>query len=253
MAARLKMHYNSAAIVPREVIVGDVWTRNEFTGGLKTDSNPLTFFVESNSSQRIHNYSDGTFVTVVFDVVDSEESYGIGFSHAKADFVGWDYDSNTTVVKTPTIVNIVGKSELGPHSYTSADVPPSCTAEGYTLHECSVCGDTYTDGNTEKLPHSFELSSVITEPTFTTEGVGEYICSVCKKTETGSVPVLERWMKGDLNNDGTINAIDSNIMSRILVGKVPTLQQEDAADIYEDGRLTAQDSYVLKLKIGGKQ
>ncbi len=252
VAARLKMHYNGSTLTPREVLVGDVWTQDEFTGGIKTDSNPLTFFVESNPSQRIHNYNDGTFVTVVFDIIDDEGSYGIGFSHAKADFVGWDYDTNTTVTKTPTIINIVGKSELGPCSYSSTTIPPSCTAEGYTVHECSICGNSYSDGNTDKTPHSFEFSSVITEPTFTDEGLNEYTCTVCGATETRTVPVLERWMKGDLNNDSAINAIDTNLFRRLLVGYVFSVQSIDAADMDENGEVNAKDAYRLKLLVSGK-
>ena len=252
VAARLKMHYNSATLVPREIIVGDVWTRNEFTGGLKTDANPLTFFVESNPSQRIHNYNDGTFVTVVFDIIDTAGSYGIGFSHAKSDFVGWDFSSNTTITQTPTIINIVGKSELGPHSYYETTVPPTCITEGYTLHQCSLCNDSYNDSIVDVLPHSFEFSSVITAPTFTTEGLHEYSCTVCNESETRTVPALERWQKGDLNNDKAVNAIDTNLFRRVLVGYTLGPQAYDAADIDGNGELNAMDAYRLKLLVSGK-
>ena len=252
VAARLKLHYNGDTLSPREVIIGDVWTQEEFTGGIRINNNPLTFFVESNPSQRIHNYENGTFVTVVFDIIDSDGSYGIGFSHAKADFVGWDYDTNSTVVKTPTIINIVGKNELGPHSYTSTVIPPSCTAEGYTLHECSICNDSYTDTPVAMTEHALNLFAVIKEPTLTDEGICEYRCSACGYAEQRAIPVLERWMTGDLNNDKTVNAIDTNLFRRLLVGYAFSMQAVDAADIDKNGEINAKDAYALKLMVSGK-
>lgn len=40
------------------------------------------------------------------------------------------------------------------HKYTEAEVAPTCTKVGYTLHTCSVCGDTYTSNTVAALGHS---------------------------------------------------------------------------------------------------
>lgn len=50
------------------------------------------------------------------------------------------------------------KDELG-HQYTSEVVAPTKDREGYTLHTCSVCGDSYTDNVTAKLPSGGSSSS----------------------------------------------------------------------------------------------
>ena len=50
------------------------------------------------------------------------------------------------------------KDALG-HSYVSEVVPPTKEREGYTLHTCSVCGDSYTDNVTAKLPSKGSSSS----------------------------------------------------------------------------------------------
>lgn len=50
------------------------------------------------------------------------------------------------------------KNSLG-HKYTSKVVPPTKEREGYTLHTCSVCQDSYTDNVTAKLPAKGSSSS----------------------------------------------------------------------------------------------
>ena len=41
------------------------------------------------------------------------------------------------------------------HSYTETVVDPTCITGGYTLHECSLCGDSYRDNEVPKLGHNF--------------------------------------------------------------------------------------------------
>lgn len=40
------------------------------------------------------------------------------------------------------------------HSYTSKVIEPTTEREGYTLHTCSVCNDTYTDNHKDKLTNN---------------------------------------------------------------------------------------------------
>ena len=90
--------------------------------------------------------------------------------------------------------------------YNNTVTAPTCTAQGYTTHTCSVCGysykDTYTDANghawgawtkisdtqhkrtcqtdanhTETADHSF--NSVVTAPTCTEQGYTTHTCADC--------------------------------------------------------------------------
>ena len=70
-----------------------------------------------------------------------------------------------------------GKDEVSDHDYISVVTDPTCTAEGYTTHTCSVCGDTYTDDKIAALGHKYV--SVVTDPTCTVDGYTTYTCSVC--------------------------------------------------------------------------
>ena len=54
---------------------------------------------------------------------------------------------------------------------------------------------------------------------------------------------------GDVNNDGTVNSVDANIMKRIRVGFSVSHQAVDAADINEDGAVNSMDAALLKRTI----
>ena len=45
-------------------------------------------------------------------------------------------------------------TEKAGHSYESVVITPTCTADGYTTHTCSVCGESYTDSIVKALSHT---------------------------------------------------------------------------------------------------
>lgn len=63
------------------------------------------------------------------------------------------------------------------HSYKTTVVPPTCTAMGYTVYECSECGDSYTADFTDKSEHSF--IPAVTAPTCSEMGYTTYTCENC--------------------------------------------------------------------------
>lgn len=46
--------------------------------------------------------------------------------------------------------------DLLEHNYKETVVDPTCTEQGYTKYECSVCGDTYEESQTDALGHLFD-------------------------------------------------------------------------------------------------
>ena len=74
------------------------------------------------------------------------------------------------------------------HTYESVVTPPSCTANGYTTHTCTICGDSYTDASTDALGHDYKAA--ITEPTCTTQGYTTYTCSRCNDSYTDTTYAL---------------------------------------------------------------
>ena len=63
------------------------------------------------------------------------------------------------------------------HSYSDNVVSPTCTAEGYTEHTCIVCGDSFNDAVTSKILHSY--GAIVVSPTCSAEGYTEHTCIVC--------------------------------------------------------------------------
>ncbi|MBR6413039.1 MAG: S-layer homology domain-containing protein [Oscillospiraceae bacterium] len=74
------------------------------------------------------------------------------------------------------------------HSYTTTVTQPTCTAQGYTTHTCSVCGDSYKDSYTNALGHSWDAGTVTLEPTETEPGVKTFTCTRCGETKTAPIP-----------------------------------------------------------------
>lgn len=78
------------------------------------------------------------------------------------------------------------------HNYTESVVKPTCTSKGYTQHKCS-CGDSYKDAQTAALGHEY-TERVIT-PTIENKGYTEHVCVLCghsyKDSYTDKLPVVE--------------------------------------------------------------
>ena len=110
--------------------------------------------------------------------------------------------------RTCTVCGDVLAEKLG-HDYKAVVTAPTCTADGYTTHTCSRCGDTYTDSTTEALGHKpgteadclndrtctvcdevladklgHDYKAVVTAPTCTTDGYTTHTCSRCGDTYT---------------------------------------------------------------------
>jgi len=249
-AAKLTTAYNGEALSLREAKNGNVWRDADYPGGWNTSANPFATYAEDMTGNE-YNDKNGVFYTLVFDIIDDSLDYGFKFTHTAGSFPAWDNSTNSLIKHTPTLINIIGASELGDHSYVTETVPPTCTEGGYTINTCTFCGDSSKTNEVSATGHALSIKQMIKEPTFTEEGMAEYVCSTCGTTETASVPVLERYKKCDINNDGDISPKDSNLLLRFLVGESASLQEFDAADCVEDNVLNGKDSNKMKRVIAG--
>ena len=66
------------------------------------------------------------------------------------------------------------------HSYEPTVIPPTCTTMGYTVYECSECGDSYTADFTDKAKHCF--IPAVTAPTCSEMGYTTYTCESCNES-----------------------------------------------------------------------
>ena len=63
------------------------------------------------------------------------------------------------------------------HDYVSTVTEPTCTEQGYTIHTCSGCGESYVDCYSDPLGHDYV--AVVTAPTCTEQGFTTHTCSIC--------------------------------------------------------------------------
>ena len=88
------------------------------------------------------------------------------------------------VFKTQEIISAKG------HSYNSVTVQPTCTSDGYTVHTCSSCGNTYQDGEIASKGHTEAVLKGYAA-TCTANGLsdGKY-CSVCNEVILSQTKML---------------------------------------------------------------
>ena len=91
----------------------------------------------------------------------------------------------------------------GEHQYKTHPVAATCTNPGYTVRECSVCGDRHIEDITSVLPHNYE-SHVIAA---TCEGGGKTIhrCDGCGSSFVTdyTAPLGHSWNEGTLITNAT--------------------------------------------------
>ena len=77
-------------------------------------------------------------------------------------------------------------AKLG-HDYKTTVVAPTCTKQGYTLHKCSRCGDSYKDTYKDATGHNWSKWTTTKAATCTADGVQTRKCTVCGKTESKTI------------------------------------------------------------------
>ena len=76
------------------------------------------------------------------------------------------------------------------HKFVDTVVAPTCTAQGYTLHKCSVCGEETKDTYTDALGHEYGEWVIDTPATENTEGSKHRDCIRGDDTQTAVIPKL---------------------------------------------------------------
>ncbi len=251
-AGRVKVGYNASTLILREFVNGDVWSSRDYTGGVNIESNPVSVFTEDYTTGLMNNTNNGRYFTLIFDILDPKGEYNVSFSSAKGDFHSWNQKSSLMTFYPLTVVSLIGKSELGDHSYLESTTEPTCAAGGFTEYTCEFCGDSYVADKKDPIGHSWNYVDTPKEPTLKEEGTALYSCASCGEWKTESIPVLERWAKGDLNNDGETNSLDSNLLKRVIVGSHVSEQALDAADVDNNGDVNSYDSLLIKRIITGR-
>ncbi|RGF51591.1 leucine-rich repeat domain-containing protein [Eubacterium sp. AF36-5BH] len=83
---------------------------------------------------------------------------------------------------------LIGSLTFHTHTYVDTVKKSTCISNGYTLHKCSQCGNSYKDSYTEKSGHEYGTWKVVKQPTQKDTGIAERACKVCNKKETKILP-----------------------------------------------------------------
>ena len=73
------------------------------------------------------------------------------------------------------------------HAYQSVVTAPTCTEQGYTIHTCTLCGDSYVDSYVDATGHKFGNWYVTKNATCTENGQERRDCANCDHYETRTV------------------------------------------------------------------
>lgn len=143
----------------------------DHVGIVSSVKNGQVYFIDGNSTaEAVREYSyplDSKFIN----------GYGIPAyknTHVHTPGTAATCTSNQTCTTCGAIVN----NKLG-HSYNAVVTAPTCTAEGYTTHTCTRCGDSYVDS---KVPAKGHTSTVIPAIPATCTDLGKTEgskCSIC--------------------------------------------------------------------------
>ncbi len=75
------------------------------------------------------------------------------------------------------------------HSYIETVIAPTCTTPGVTNLECTVCGATDTDGNTEPIGHTTGNWVIKSQPTCEALGLKDEVCAVCAEVLQSDIQI----------------------------------------------------------------
>ncbi|MBQ3503140.1 MAG: hypothetical protein IJA75_00375 [Oscillospiraceae bacterium] len=144
-----------------------------------------------------HSYSDEITEPDCINPGYTTHTCGIcnhSYQDTHVDALGHSWvEATCTVPKTCSVCGATEGTENG-HNYETNVTAPTCTAQGYTTHKCSVCGDTYTDSFTEMVAHTSGTPVVENEVAADCDENGSYdnvtYCTVCNtELSRNTVPV----------------------------------------------------------------
>ena len=94
------------------------------------------------------------------------------------------------------VESIDGSLALG-HDYVETVNLPTCNAEGYTLHACTRCDDSYQTDLVPKTDHTYS-QQILQEPTCVEIGYCRNICIQCGYYETLELPKTDHQWKSEI-------------------------------------------------------
>lgn len=148
----------------------------------------------------------------------------------------------------PVTVSVTG---VGKHEPAFVEtVAPTCTTGGCDVYRCANCGQTEYRNETQPASHTPGQAEITREPTYTEDGERIIRCAVCG--EVISTEAIPAWgvPDGDVNGDGSVNAIDYLLVKSFVLGiRTPGEEEKRRADMNMDGELNSIDYFLVKREV----
>ncbi len=141
--------------------------------GLKMDESEHTY--ESSVTEPTYESQGYTTHTCTVCGYSYKDSYTDKLSHGYS--LEWSYDSKVHWRQCTDGGYENLKIDEEKHSLSVETVEPTCEAQGYDLHTCTVCGYSYKDNYVKEIDHKFE--DEVIAPTHDSNGYTKHTCSVC--------------------------------------------------------------------------
>ncbi len=139
---------------------------------LKVDL-PVAAIVNSDTDNRVYATWDNANVTAKLN----------GNSYTKGTWISAEGNYSLVITDSVTKRSNTYTFTIAHYYEKGNTVPPTCTAQGYTIYECISCDDYYHDDYVPANGHSYQ--STVYPPTCLNQGYTVYVCSVCNYTYTG--------------------------------------------------------------------
>lgn len=106
------------------------------------------------------------------------------------DFVGWKDCYDDMLVTGDMKIYSIWEHQNGNHDYVDSIVDPTCTEKGYTIHTCTICGESYKTDFTDALGHRFGDWIIDVDATCHNVGGRHRSCD-CGEVETEEIAQLQ--------------------------------------------------------------
>lgn len=236
---------------------------------------PLHFSGRTSSMYR-GGVGDNLYSSYFFNVINkAAEELNIVFVFGHNHSNGWDsyigagcvYKRPGDVLLIPDIEGIEGTSTdryteetlnftymnagyVGHYSNYPTGADKSFTASALTIYEDCIVVERFTSAGHHVLSAAGVFNQYYDDSSLIKE---EHLSVAIQSPDTiQRITPKVRVTLGDINNDGRINAKDSNMLKRIVIGSADFGESAfAAADINGDGSINTKDIYLLKKLIIG--
>lgn len=109
-------------------------------------------------------------------------------------------------------------AKLG-HNYLTETVKPTCEAQGYTVHTCSRCNDSYKDTYVQPSGHNYSNWEITKAPSSDFEGLSQRECSICHDIQTRYLPNV--FSNCDVNDNLISGIAAGTSRANFMINNVP--------------------------------